>query len=234
MILKAENLSKRYFRQSGPANHFYAVREASLELNGGEVVVLMGRSGSGKTTLLHMLAGLLTPTEGRVWLAGQALYELKDEALSRIRNALLGVVPQGRSAVDALTVRENVRLPRTLYGDAVNPEAADRWLEALGIVHLADAWPAELSGGELRRMAIARALAANPQVVLADEPTGDLDDVNTERTLQILRDAAKLDGRAVLLVSHDRETLKVADRVYRMDGGQLTEDDEQCYHQPLG
>ena len=229
MILKAENLSKRYFRSNGQANHFYAVKNVSIELNGGEVVALMGRSGSGKTTLLHMLAGLLTPTEGSVWLAGQLLYELKDEALSRIRNAILGVVPQGRSAVEALTVRENVRLPRLLYDNVEKTEAADRWLEALGIAHLADAWPAELSGGELRRMAIARALASNPQVILADEPTGDLDDENTERVLQILRDAAKVDGRAVLLVSHDREALKYADRVFKMDGGRLTEDDTDVF-----
>ncbi|MBQ3304444.1 MAG: ATP-binding cassette domain-containing protein, partial [Clostridia bacterium] len=155
MTLKAENLSKRYMRKTGQANYFYAVRGASLELRPGEVTVLMGRSGSGKTTLLHMLSGLLTPTEGRVMLGDTDLYALGDAALSKLRNDKIAVVPQGRSAIDSLTVLENVLLPGMMYTSGDENEAR-RWLEALDIAHLADARPAELSGGELRRMAIAR------------------------------------------------------------------------------
>ena len=223
MTLKAENLSKRYMRKTGQANYFYAVRGASLELRPGEVTVLMGRSGSGKTTLLHMLSGLLTPTEGKVWLGDTDVYGLNDKALSRLRNEKLGVIPQGRSAIDTLTALENILLPAQLAGKAGDIEAARRWMAALGIEHLSDAMPAELSGGELRRMAIARALAQAPEVILADEPTGDLDDENTERVLTVLRDAAKSDGRAVLIVSHDSEAARYADHVYRMDGGELGE-----------
>lgn len=221
MILTAENLSRRYFRRTGQANSFFAVKDASIELIPGEVAVLMGRSGSGKTTLMHMLAGLLTPTEGTVRLGGEDIYAMSDGALSRLRNERLGVIPQGRSAIDSLSVLENVLLPGRLYGKPSREDEARRRMAALGIEGLADARPAELSGGELRRMAIARALTQGPEVLLADEPTGDLDDENTARALGVLRDAARAGGCAVLIISHDSEAMAVADRAYRMDGGRL-------------
>ena len=220
-MLRAEDLSMRYFRKTGQANHFYAVRDVNLELRPGEVALLTGRSGSGKTTLLHMLAGLLTPTEGKVWLDETDLYALPDGALSRLRGEKLGVIPQGRSAVDTLTVLENVLLPRQLRGEKGDVEEAVKWLDALGIASLRDARPAELSGGELRRMAIARALSGSADVILADEPTGDLDDENTKTALALLRKSAVEDGKAVLLVTHDREALPYGTRVYRMDGGSM-------------
>ena len=223
-MLRAENLSMRYFRKTGQANHFFAVRSANLTLCPGEVTLLMGRSGSGKTTLLNVLAGLLTPTEGKVWLDDADLYALPDGALSRLRNAKFGVIPQGRSAVDTLTVLENVLLPGQLRGEKGDVESALRWLDALGIADLRDARPAELSGGELRRMAIARALAGDPEVILADEPTGDLDDENTAAVLALLRKSAVEDGRIVLLVTHDSEALPFGDRVYRMESGVLKSD----------
>ena len=222
MTLKAENLSRRYMRKTGLANYFYAVKGVSLELRPGEVTVLMGRSGSGKTTLLHMLSGLLTPSEGRVWMGDTDLYALDDRALSRLRNEKIGVVPQGRSAIDSLTVLENVLLPGRMYGGG-DEKTALRWLEALEIVQLKDARPAELSGGELRRMAIARAMAQDPAVLLADEPTGDLDDVSTGRVLTVLKEAAT-GGMAVLIVSHDSEAERYADGLYRMDGGAIGEE----------
>ncbi len=224
-MLRATSLSMRYFRKSGQANNFFAVRDVSLELHPGEVVLLTGRSGSGKTTLLHMLAGLLTPAEGRVWLDDVDLYALPDGALSRLRNARFGVIPQGRSAVDTLTVLENVLLPGQLRGEKGDAENALRWLEALGIADLRDARPAELSGGELRRMAIARALAGDPEIILADEPTGDLDDENTAAVLALLRKAAVEEGKTVMLVTHDNEALPCGTRVYRMESGTLRSDD---------
>ena len=220
MVLKAENLAKRYFRKTGQANSFFAVRGVDLTLQAGEIILLTGRSGSGKTTLLHMLSGLLTPTEGKVSLDGMDLYALNDSALSRLRNEKIGVVPQGRSAIDSLTVLENILLPGQMYGGG-NPGAAERWMEALGIADLRDSRSTELSGGELRRMAIVRALARDPEVLLADEPTGDLDDENTARVLGVLRDAAHRERKAVLLVSHDGEAAQYADRACRMDGGHL-------------
>ena len=202
MELRAENISRRYFRKRGEANFFEAVRPVSLILRGGEMTVLKGRSGSGKTTLLHMLAGLLNPSEGKVYLGETDLYALEDKELSRLRNKKIGVIPQGRSAVDTLTVYENILLPGR------------------------DAMPAELSGGELRRMAIARTLTTDPDVILADEPTGDLDNENTEIVLNALKQAAKA-GKAVLVVSHEDDVEDYADHVIRMDAGCFIGDDSK-------
>ena len=231
-MLRAENVSARYFRKIGNANHFYAVKNASLELRSGEIVLLMGRSGSGKTTLLHMLAGLLTPVEGRVWLDDTELYNLPDGELSRLRNAHIGVIPQGRSAVDTLTVLENVLLPQQPRGEKGNEEEAVRWLDRLGIADIRNARPAELSGGELRRVALARALAADPKIILADEPTGDLDDENTARVLSILRSAAVENGKTVLIITHDSEALPYGTRIYRMESGVLKEEASSAPEDP--
>ena len=221
MRMKAENISKRYFRKTGDANYFLAVKPLNLELNAGETAVLMGRSGSGKTTLLNMLCGLLSPTEGEVWIDDTSLYSLDDKALSRLRSERIGVVPQGRSAIDTLTVMENILLPAKLYGRPLPVENARQWMERLGIAHLRDARPAELSGGELRRMAIVRALAQEPDFLFADEPTGDLDDENTRLVLSALRDYAHDQEKAVFIVTHENDAMQYADRSFRMDGGQL-------------
>ena len=221
MTVKAEKIAKRYFRNTGAANYFYAVKPVTLEIAAGEIAVLTGRSGSGKTTLLHMLSGLLMPSEGKVWYDDTDLYALDDRALSRLRSERIGIVPQGRSAVDTLTVMENILLPAMLYGRPLPEEAAVQWMEALGIAQLRDARPAELSGGELRRMAIARALAQQPDVLFADEPTGDLDDENTRLVLTAFRDYARGKKKAVFMVTHENDALLYADIAYRMDGGQI-------------
>ena len=226
MELRAENISRRYFRKRGEANFFEAVRPVSLILRGGEMTVLKGRSGSGKTTLLHMLAGLLNPSEGKVYLGETDLYTLEDKELSRLRNKKIGVIPQGRSAVDTLTVYENILLPGMLYTGTPRKKTAECWMEALGIAELRDAMPAELSGGELRRMAIARTLTTDPDVILADEPTGDLDNENTEIVLNALKQAAKA-GKAVLVVSHEDDVEDYADHVIRMDAGCFIGDDSK-------
>ncbi|MBQ9263446.1 MAG: ABC transporter ATP-binding protein [Clostridia bacterium] len=220
MILKAESIAKRYFRKTGEANYFYAVKPVDLTLESGTVTVLMGRSGSGKTTLLNMLSGLLWPSEGQLWLGETNVYSLDDWRLSRLRNEQIGVVPQGRSAIDTLTVMENVLLPGALYGKADKTGMARKWLEEMGIGHLADARPGELSGGELRRMAIARAMTMNPQVILADEPTGDLDDENTALVLNAFRTAAS-QGKIVFLVTHETDALRYTDRAFQMDAGEI-------------
>ena len=221
MAVKAESIAKRYFRKTGGANYFYAVKPLTLEIEAGEVAVLTGRSGSGKTTLLNMLSGLLAPTEGRVWIDSTDMYSLDDRALSRLRGERIGVVPQGRSAIDTLTVLENILLPAKLYGRPLPVEAASRWMERLDIANLRDARPAELSGGELRRMAIVRALAQSPDFLFADEPTGDLDDENTRLVLSAFRDYAHEQKKAVFVVTHENDALQYADHIYKMDGGQI-------------
>ena len=182
----------------------------------------MGRSGSGKTTLLNMLAGILEPTEGKVLLNGTDLYSLNDAALSRFRNEKIGVVPQARSAVDTLTVMENILLPATLFGHAAPTEDIRHRMEELEIGHLENVLPRELSGGELRRMAIVRAMVRDPDILFADEPTGDLDDESTEKVLSALSQFAHRPGKAVFIVTHEKDAMNYADRLFRMDRGQVT------------
>ncbi len=221
MMLKAEKISKTFFRATNGSNYFYAVFPVSLELPSASVTVLTGRSGSGKTTLLNMLAGILEPSEGKVWLDGTDLYSLRDPELSRLRNERIGIVPQARSAVDTLTVTENILLPAKLYGKPLPAEEADRWMEEFEISHLANAMPGELSGGELRRMAVIRAIVQNPDVLFADEPTGDLDDENTEKVLSALHAFAHRQGKAVLIVTHENDAQKYADRLLKMEKGRV-------------
>ena len=221
MLLQAENISKTFFRDSGSSNYFYAVSPLNLDITSGTLTVLMGRSGSGKTTLLNMLCGILQPTEGRVLMDETDLYSLNDAALSRLRNERTGVIPQGRSAVDTLTVLENILLPSKLYGKTVPAEKAVHWMRELEIDHLADAFPKELSGGELRRMAIIRAIVQDPDVLFADEPTGDLDDENTDRILSAFSSLARRENKAVFIVTHENDAVKYADRLFRMEKGRL-------------
>lgn len=221
MKLKADNISKTYFRNTAGSNYFYAVSPVSLEISSGTVTVLMGRSGSGKTTLLNMLAGILEPDEGKVWLDDTDLYSLNDAELSRFRNGKIGVVPQARSAVDTLTVRENILLPSKLYKKPVAEEETAYWMESFEIEHLANAMPKELSGGELRRMAVIRAMIQNPDILLADEPTGDLDEENTEKVLSALQTCAHEKKKAVFIVTHDNDVLNYADRLLVMEKGQM-------------
>ena len=223
MILKAEKAARQFNRISGNSKIFYAVHETDFELPGGLLTVLEGRSGSGKTTFLNMLSGLLRPTSGKILLDGRDIYSQTDKELSRFRNDNYGIVPQGQTAIATLTVMENVMLPGTIYGrDEGLHEKAEKLLERMGIADLADVLPKELSGGELRRMAIARALIRDPKVIFADEPTSDLDDANTDIVFDILKGIAA-GGKAVMVVTHERNADKYADRMFRMDAGVLME-----------
>lgn len=226
MILKAEKAGRRFFRKRGGSNFFYAAQDISLTLQSGQLAALFGRSGGGKSTLLNMLSGLLAPTDGRVMLDDKDLYQMDDGALSQFRNEHFGVIPQGQAALQSLTVLENVLLPCTLFQDS-SPQAEERamsLLEETGIGDLKNVRPAELSGGEMRRMAIARALIRNPDVILADEPTADLDDENTKTVLKLLKAVAE-QGKIVLIATHDKDTVDYADAVYYMDAGKIKKEE---------
>lgn len=221
MILRAENISKKYYRPTKNTSHFEAVKSLDFSLEEGKVTEITGRSGSGKSTLLYMLAGLLKPSSGKVLLGDKDLYALKDEELSRLRNEKIGVIPQGQTGLFALTVLQNVLVPAAIYGETSTLEArAKKLLEEVGIADLADAKMTELSGGEMRRMAIARALIMNPEIIFADEPTDDLDDENTRVVLELLKKTART-GKSVLLVTHEASAAQYADEVYRMDAGEI-------------
>jgi putative ABC transport system ATP-binding protein len=223
MNVTAQGLTKEFARKSGGANRFTAVQPMDFTLEAGQLTVLMGRSGSGKSTLLNLLAGLLRPTAGTIHAGETELTALSDKALSAFRNEHIGVIPQGQTAVYSLNVLENVLLPYTLTGNAGEGEIAHakELLERLDIARLAEVSPAELSGGELRRMAIARAFVRNPEIILADEPTADLDDENTAVVFDALKAAAR-DGAAVLMVTHESGAEQYADRMLTMKNGVMT------------
>lgn len=222
MKLTAENICKKYNRKTGGASYFYAVKQTDFALAENALTAVYGRSGGGKTTLLNIFGGLLKPTQGRVLIDATDIYALSDKELSRFRNQHIGIIPQGSTALPSLTVLENVLMPTLMYGksDDETRQYAVHLLETVGIADLSDAMPNELSGGELRRMAIARALMNKPAILLADEPTGDLDDENTAMVLSLLRDTAKK-GTSVLMVTHEGEAENYADIVLKMDAGML-------------
>ncbi len=223
-MLYAENISRRFFRKTGGANFFFAVKDADFSLSPGVLTEITGRSGSGKTTLLHILAGLLKPTTGNIILNGQDLYAMNDEERARFRNRKIGIAPQKQTALRSLTVWENILLPYMLYQEekAADQTRAENLMERMGIASLRDAYPNELSGGESRRLSIIRALIREPEILLADEPTGDLDNENTTAVLRLLREIAD-SGTAVLLVTHEKEAAAYADCHFQMDAGVLTE-----------
>lgn len=219
--VEARGVAKDYPRAGASGGVLTAVRPLDLELDPGSLTVITGRSGSGKSTLLSMLAGMLAPTSGAVTLDGADLYSLDERSRSRLRNAKIGLVPQGHTALRALSVLDNVLLPSVLYSRRRPPRRrAESLLEAVGIAELARVGPHELSGGELRRMAVARALLMEPGVVLADEPTAGLDEESTTGVLELLRKTAQ-EGAAVLVVTHEEEAARFADRVLTMDAGEL-------------
>lgn len=199
-----------------------AVEGVTLEIACGALTVLMGPSGSGKTTLLSLVAGLLAPTSGTVETAGVSLAALDAPALAAFRLRHVGIVFQAFHLVDALTVQENVELPLALAGQR-RPASAARagaLVERLGLAHRAGFRPASLSGGEQQRCAIARALANDPAVVVADEPTGSLDATAGDGVIALLRELAA-EGRTVVVASHDPRLARVADAVVRLEFGRV-------------
>ena len=221
MELRAEKISQDFLRYSAKDGYFIAVQETDLCLAAGTLTVVTGRSGSGKSTLLHILGGLMKPVTGRVLVDDVDLYAMGEDARTRLRSRCIGIVPQRLMSLAALTVRENILLPALLAGKAEKfAPRADELMEHLGIRKLASVAPSELSGGELRRVTIARALVMQPGILLADEPTGDLDEENTQSVLRLLRETTDA-GTAVLLVTHESEARNYADTRYTMTAGKL-------------
>jgi putative ABC transport system ATP-binding protein len=217
-ILELRELSKEY-KRGGRA--FNAVNRASLSVEPGDFISVIGRSGSGKTTLLNMGAGLLTPTEGTVFFEGKDIYGLKDKEISFLRNGKIGYVPQGQSLLSNFTVFENLCIPWYLFKREGDVEGrAFILLEKVGISHLASSYPKELSGGEMRRAAIARSLINEPRLLIADEPTSDLDALTTAEIMGLFKAIAQ-EGTAVLIVTHELDTLDYGNRTYSMDAGNL-------------
>lgn len=217
------SVSKTYLTNGAPVR---ALVEASLHIEAGEFIALVGASGSGKSTLLHCLGGLDRFDSGEIRIAGSALSAMSDAELTRLRRQTIGFVFQFFHLMPTLTVRENVTLPSLLAGrdGAAIERRADQLLEAVGLHTRADHLPHQLSGGEMQRAAVARALVHQPALLLADEPTGNLDSVNSTRVLDLIRQLAAADGTTVVMVTHSPEIAKGADRIIRMKDGQVIGD----------
>ncbi len=221
-LLRASKLSKT-FRGDGAA--VQAVRGVDLALRPGEFIAVTGPSGSGKSTLLHMLGGLEPPTSGQIWLAGQRVDGLSQARWAVLRRRHIGFVFQFFNLVSNMTVADNVELA-ALMGGATRKQARARRIELLadlGLTARADAPPARLSGGEQQRVAMARALANRPSLLLADEPTGNLDSAASQAVLRLLG-RAHADGQAILLVTHDARVASAADRVVSLFDGMVMDD----------
>lgn len=221
-VLVCHGLAKSY---SDGASKIEVLRHIDLEVNASEMIAIIGTSGSGKSTLLHLLGGLDKPTSGRVLLNGKNIHQVSEREKCQLRNTHLGFVYQFHHLLPEFSALENVSMPLLIHGDepSVIRDKAAALLEQVGLQNRMTHRLGQLSGGERQRVAIARALVANPLCVLADEPTGNLDPSNAERVLQLFFDLQKSRQTSVVMVTHDPEIAKRAQRVMRIEEGRLIE-----------
>lgn len=219
MLLDIKNLRKDYQRGE---QTFSAVNNVSFSMAENDFICIMGKSGSGKTTLLNMIAGLLTPTQGKIIINGTNLFELNDQQVSAFRNQHIGYVPQGSSLLPNLTALENIRLPfyLTKRSNQSTLNLAKQLLEKAKVADLQNAYPANMSGGEMRRIAILRALICQPKIIIADEPTSDLDEESATEIMQLLSDIHQ-QGTALLIVTHDNDVASYSQKIVKMSSGRL-------------
>jgi ABC-type lipoprotein export system ATPase subunit len=221
-VLRARGLRKQYGKGEGLV---CAVDDVDLDVVSGETVAVMGPSGCGKSTLLHLLGGLDRPTAGELWLAGRRLDQMGERALARLRRDAVGFVFQAFHLMDELTAVENVELPALLAGQSARAarRRASGLLDRVGLADRARFLPSALSGGQRQRVAIARALVSDPQVVLADEPTGNLDSQATVEVLRLFEDL-RTAGQTLVIVTHDSRIAATADRLISMRDGAFTDE----------
>jgi len=221
-VIDLRDVSRIYKRG---ADEIHALDQISLSIDGGRFVAFMGPSGSGKSTLLHLIAGLDRPSSGTVRVADRQLDPLSEDELATFRSQHVGIVFQFFNLIPVLSARANVELPLLLtrLGKAERRERALRALRVVGLEARAEHLPAELSGGEQQRVAIARAIVTDPDLVVADEPTGDLDARNAEAVLELLRELRTQFGKTVIMVTHDSRAEKYVDEVIHLDKGVLLE-----------
>ena len=217
-ILETNNLRKIY--GSGDTE-VRALDGVNICVENGEFVAIVGTSGSGKSTLLHMLGGLDRPTEGSVTVDGKNIFELKDEALTIFRRRKIGFVFQSYNLVPVLNVYENIVLPTQLDGRKVDEKFIRQIVKTLGLDGRLDALPNQLSGGQQQRVAIARALAAAPAIILADEPTGNLDSKTSQDVLGLLKVTSQKFSQTIVMITHNEEIAQLADRIIRIEDGRI-------------
>ncbi len=217
-ILETRNLRKIY--GSGDTE-VRALDGVNLSVDSGEFVAIVGTSGSGKSTLLHMLGGLDRPTSGSVIVDGKDIFSLKDEALTIFRRRKIGFVFQSYNLVPVLNARENIVLPIQLDGRQVDEYFLDNIVNTLGLEKKLGSLPSQLSGGQQQRVAIARALAAAPAIILADEPTGNLDSRTSQDVLSLLKVTSQKFAQTIVMITHNEEIAQTADRIIRIEDGRI-------------
>ena len=220
-ILYAQDLKKVY---GSGENIVRALDGVSLSVEKGEFVAIVGTSGSGKSTLLHMLGGLDRPTSGKVTVDGKDIFALGDEALTIFRRRKIGFVFQAYNLVPVLNVYENIVLPIQLDGRKVESDFVAQIAQVLGLEKRMDALPNQLSGGQQQRVAIARALASKPAILLADEPTGNLDSKTSQDVMSLLKVCGQKFGQTIVMITHNEEIAQLADRIVRIEDGRIAGD----------
>lgn len=219
IILEAKNISKTYKNGSIEVK---ALRPCSLVFEEGEFVSIVGKSGSGKSTLLKLLGTTEIPDGGDILLNGESILHLKDKDVSKLRRSQIGFIYQDYSLLPEFTAYENIIFPIRLDGKTPEKEKIEELMMVLGILSCKDKFPGEMSGGEQQRVAIARAIAIQPAVILADEPTGNLDCENSNEVVTLMRKAAKMYHQTIIMVTHDMQTADYADRIIRIQDGEIS------------
>ena len=217
-ILKTSNLKKYY---GNGENLVKAIDNANIDIKEGEFVAIVGKSGSGKSTLLHMMGGLDNPTEGKVYINDKDIFSLKEEELAIFRRRNIGFIFQNFNLIPSLNVWENITLPVGLDGKEINKPFVADIINSLGLESKVDALPNTLSGGQQQRVAIARALVARPAIILADEPTGNLDSKTSDEVMSLLKTMIKKYNQTLVMITHDETIAQMADRVIYIEDGKV-------------
>lgn len=221
-ILKVENLTKSYGKGEAKVD---ALKNINLSINKGEFVAIIGPSGSGKSTLLHLLGGVDKPTSGKVYINDVDIYTLKEKDLSIFRRRNVGLIYQFYNLIPVLSVKENILLPAELDNRKIDKDYLDDLLKTLGLKERANHLPNELSGGQQQRTSIGRALINRPSIVLADEPTGNLDSKNSKEVLELLKLSVRKYNQTLIMITHDPSIALQADRVITIEDGTIKQDE---------
>jgi putative ABC transport system ATP-binding protein len=220
-VVKLENVVKTYGEGDTQVR---ALKGMDLSINKGEFVTIVGASGSGKSTLLHILGGLDHPTSGNVIIGGENIYHLKDNELSIFRRRNIGFIFQFFNLIPVLNVQENISLPTLLDNEQVDEQYLNEIIQILGLQERRNHLPSELSGGQQQRVSIGRSLMNKPEIILADEPTGNLDTKNTKEVLTLLKETAKKYNQTVILITHDPSIASNSDRIITVEDGMIISD----------
>ena len=224
-ILRVENLCKTYGKGK---NEVKALDNVSFSVKKGEFIAIIGPSGSGKSTLLHILGGVDKPTSGKVFMNDHDVYVQNDEQLAIFRRRQVGLIYQFYNLIPVLNVVENMTLPLKLDGQKVNEERVNELLDLLGLAERRKHLPSQLSGGQQQRVSIGRALINAPALVLADEPTGNLDSKSSQEIIGLLKYSNKKYGQTLVVITHDENIALQADRIIRIEDGQIVSDERTC------